>query len=51
MLHLHTVRVDRNNTSCSMAVAKNEVDQLLATGELKDQTGRNLRHEVETLKI
>ena len=51
MLHRHTVRVGLNNTSSSMAVAKNEVDRLPATGELKDKTGLNLRHEGETLKI
>ena len=55
MLLQHTVRVglniNSNNTSSNMAVAKNQVDQLPATGELKDKTGCNLRHEVVTPKI
>jgi hypothetical protein len=51
MLLQHTVRIGLNNNNInSMVGVMNVVDQLRATGELKEQTDLSLRHEVETLR-
>ena len=52
MLLHRTVRIGLNisNNTSSMAEVKNEVDQPLAIGELKERTGLSLKHVVETLR-
>ncbi len=53
MLLQRTVRIGlniSNNNTSSMDEVKNEVDQPLAIGELKERTGLSLKHVVETLR-